>query len=551
MRKRILIRILLLSFLCVLAVFGAGTIAVQRHSEKALQEQMETDAALIAACGGELPESLMGGELRVRLFGQDGAVLWDSAPMPAESGEPLDGVTAAWNGTPTCESYYSDVRGCRMVCYTSRISDEAVVRLSLPNRELDSFYRIATPLLLCALLLSVGLAALFAWRLTQGFSDRIGDIADSLRSLESGVWKPVRTDGHEPEYNSAIWEINELNKRTYTWMAAQSLERVKLATVLDIVAQGIVALDSAFRVVLANRSAMKLFCAKDGELGESLFSLVGDDELCRRIYEYTGGGSFEYRYGERQLVVTVRGIADHALSREIAQIVIVTDVTDARDIAKEKSDFFANASHELKTPITVTLGLSELILAKDGVDESVHTQVERIHKEASRMSELITDMLRLSRLEQHGEVKREPVDLRSIADEVIAELTPRISEKALRVSVAGEGIVQAAPERMYELLTNLCSNAVNYNVDGGTMDVTVVAQEGHMVLTVRDSGIGIPKEHLPRVCERFYRVDKSRSKKTGGTGLGLAIVKHICVLYGAELRIESTVGTGTTVTVTF
>ena len=167
------------------------------------------------------------------------------------------------------------------------------------------------------------------------------------------------------------------------------------------------------------------------------------------------------------------------------------------------------------------------------------------------MSELITDMLRLSRLEQHGEVKREPVNLRAIADEVISELNPRIAEKGLNVTVSGEGTVQAAPERIYELLTNLCSNAVNYNVDGGRLGVAIGEQGEHTMLTVRDTGIGIPKEHISRVCERFYRVDKSRSKKTGGTGLGLAIVKHICVLYGAELKIESTVGQGTVVTVTF
>lgn len=167
------------------------------------------------------------------------------------------------------------------------------------------------------------------------------------------------------------------------------------------------------------------------------------------------------------------------------------------------------------------------------------------------MSELITDMLRLSRLEQHGEILREPVELRPIADEVIAELTTRIREKSLQVCVKGQGTVRATADRIYGLMTNLCSNAVNYNVDGGSLTVLIEQRDAHTVLTVQDTGIGIPKEHLPRICERFYRVDRSRSKKTGGTGLGLAIVKHICVLYEAELRIDSTVGKGTTVTVTF
>lgn len=551
MRKRIFIRILLVSFLCVLTVFGAGVFAVREGKRGALQDRLADETRLVAAClaSGTSPEQLQsynGNEVRVELYGTDGTRLFDSRP---EAEAPA--LPKAAGDEPSFSGFYSETDSCRTVTCTVTVGDLYLLRLSVPDRETDAFYRAAVPVLLGALLCCAAVSALFAWRLTTGFSGRIEAIADSLRALENGSYRPVVADRREPEYNSVIWEINELNHRTYSMMEAQSRERVKLATVLDIVAQGIIALDSAFRVVLANRSAMKLFREAEGRTGESLFGLVGDDTLCRRIYEYAGGGSFEYRYGERQLIVTVRAIADHALSREIAQIVIITDVTDARDIAKEKSDFFANASHELKTPITVTMGLSELILAKEGLDASVRSQVERIHKEASRMSELITDMLRLSRLEQHGEVKREPVNVRTVADEVIAELTPRINEKKLRVSVTGQGTVQAAPERIYELLTNLCSNAVNYNVDGGRLEVSVAEKDSHTVLTVRDTGIGIPKAHLPRVCERFYRVDKSRSKKTGGTGLGLAIVKHICVLYGAELKIDSVLGEGTTVTVTF
>lgn len=565
MRKRIFIRILLLSLFCVFTVFGAGAIAVRKSGDTAARERLRAEVGLLTTLlrtdtdFEDVKAYETDGTLRVTLFRADGTVLFDSGPADAD--EQFDAcaeISAALAGEPTVTSRYSQAAGAEMLCYAETVEaaeagggDRLVIRVMSPERERTAFVRAAVPFLIAAVLASLALSAVFAGRMSKGFSERIEGVAESLRALENGEYKPIVPDRREPEYDSVIWEINELNKKTYAIMQAQVGEREKLATVLDIVAQGIVALDSAFRVVFANRSALKLFGGDEKNIGAGLFGLIEDDGLCRRIHEYAGGGSFEYRYGERQLVVTLRAITDHALAREIAQIVIVTDVTDARDIAKEKSDFFANASHELKTPITVTLGLSELILVKDGVDEGIRAQVERIHKEASRMSELITDMLRLSRLEQHGEIKREPVNLRAIADEVIAELNPRIAEKGLTVAVSGEGTVQAAPERIYELLTNLCSNAVNYNVDGGHLEVAIAERDVHTVLTVRDTGIGIPKEHLSRVCERFYRVDKSRSKKTGGTGLGLAIVKHICVLYGAELKIESVVGQGTVVTVTF
>ena len=562
MKKKIFIRVLLLSLFCVFTVFGIGAIAIRRNSAAELRERLETEAGLIAdlvRSGAELTESAQNGAtsaLQITLYDSNGTLLYTNGPAQPETAfDACAEIRAALAGVPETTDRYSQAADARMtwyaVCIPADADREIVIQVACRNREMSAFLGTSVPFLIAAVLLSIGLAILFADRMSKGFSERIEGVAESLRALEDGTYKPILPDRKEPEYDSVIWEINELNKKTYAMMQAQVGEREKLATVLDIVAQGIVALDSAFRVVFANRNALKLFGGNEKNIGASLFGLIDDDVLCRRVHEYAGGGSFEYRFCERQLVVTIRVITDHALAREIAQIVIINDVTDARDIAKEKSDFFANASHELKTPITVTLGLSELILAKDGVDENIRTQVERIHKEALRMSQLITDMLRLSRLEQHGEVKREPVDLHAVADEVIAELNSRIAEKGLTVTVSGNGTIQAAPERIYELLTNLCSNAVNYNVDGGQLDVAISEQGGRTVLTVRDTGIGIPKEHLSRVCERFYRVDKSRSKKTGGTGLGLAIVKHICVLYGAELKIDSTVGIGTIVTVTF
>lgn len=222
-----------------------------------------------------------------------------------------------------------------------------------------------------------------------------------------------------------------------------------------------------------------------------------------------------------------------------------------KELARQKEEFFANASHELKTPLTAMVGLSELIMEKE-TDESTHRQIDRIHKESQRLSFLISDMLKLSRLESEGESEpRVSVEVAPIAREVIGELAPMIEAKGIRASVSGELCVMADEKRIYEIMQNLCSNAVNYNKVGGEIEVTLEKEGGEGVIRVRDTGIGIAKENIPHLCERFYRVDKSRSKKTGGTGLGLAIVKHICALYGAEMKIESEIDKGTTVTVRF
>ena len=170
------------------------------------------------------------------------------------------------------------------------------------------------------------------------------------------------------------------------------------------------------------------------------------------------------------------------------------------------------------------------------------------------MGSLIGDMLKLSKLERAETVEDmvlTTVDLRLVCDEVICELSNEMSQKNISYRISGNGAVVADPKKIFELVANLCTNAVNYNKENGSIEITIADTEKQTLLRVKDTGIGIEKEHIPRLCERFYRVDKSRSKKTGGTGLGLAIVKHICALYDAELSIESEINVGTTVSVGF
>ena len=197
------------------------------------------------------------------------------------------------------------------------------------------------------------------------------------------------------------------------------------------------------------------------------------------------------------------------------------------------------------------LGLTELALAKSK-EESTRKQLERIHKESLRLSELISDMLKLSRLEtMHDDDTAVCVSMDVISNEVIAELSEAIKAKNITTAVSGKAVVWADEKRMYELMQNLLSNAVNYNKDGGKIDVIFEETANASDIRVKDTGIGIAKENIPHLCERFYRVDKSRSQKIGGTGLGLAIVKHICALYDAEISISSEIDVGTEFVIVF
>ena len=198
-------------------------------------------------------------------------------------------------------------------------------------------------------------------------------------------------------------------------------------------------------------------------------------------------------------------------------------------------------------------GLSELLLDSENLDTGSQKRVERIHKESMRLGSLISDMLKLSKLEggEEIELNTKKVEMREIFSEVLDELKVKMAKKSITSTVSGNATIEADPKKIYELAQNLISNAVSYNKDGGSIKIELEETENESIVKVTDTGIGIDKKHIPMLCQRFYRVDKSHSKKTGGTGLGLAIVKHICALYGATLEIESELDVGSSFIVKF
>ena len=221
--------------------------------------------------------------------------------------------------------------------------------------------------------------------------------------------------------------------------------------------------------------------------------------------------------------------------------------------ARIRQDFTANVSHELKTPLTSISGYSELIENGMATDEDITRFAHEIHKNSSRLLTLINDIIRLSELDTtDAKSSFEKVNLYQIASTCVNMLQVNAENHNVRLTFWGEFCeVYSTKEMMEELLYNLCDNAIRYNYENGTVHVTVKKIDDNVILTVKDTGIGIPIEHQERIFERFYRVDKSRSKSTGGTGLGLAIVKHIVAQSDAKMELHSEVGKGTQVIITF
>ena len=569
MKKKTFWQIFLLTAVCISILFVYGIIAVNANSKNIIKKRLAEETKLACSLLNSTDDfenlsSYRGDNgFRITVIDLEGNVLFDSnTQSPLESHIDREEIRAAINGKPRAVERYSETLGYEMTYYAlkTQINDPSsaepktiILRLAVKSSEIYNYMGITIPVLIVVLVISLIFSFIFSSVISEKVTNKINDVGKSLRSLNNGNYVPISTNSTEPELYSVLNEINDLNSSTHKLIQTETEERAKLNTVLENISQGIIAIDKNNCVIFTNRSALDIFGCPGEESGKDIVFLIDDYTLCGMIAQRLNENcAFEYNYRGAELSVAIKKADDLTEQGDVRSIIIITDVTKEKEIAKQKSDFFANASHELKTPVAVMQGLSELLLAKD-LDEGSKKQVDRIHTESLRLSSLISDMLKLSRLES-GDVFDEvttEVDLNVTTKEVLTELSSKIDEKHLTATVTGNGTILGDGKKIYELIENLLSNAVNYNKENGEITVNIADLQNTVVLKVTDTGIGIEKENIPRLCERFYRVDKSRSKKTGGTGLGLAIVKHICALYNASLSIESDLGLGTTVTVTF
>lgn len=564
MKKKIFLQIFLLSAVCVAVVFVYGIFAVSANSKHIIGKRLVEETNLVCSLVhtkenfNDFTVAQNGDGFRITVIDLEGNVLYESdTKAPLESHIDREEIRNALAGKPAAVERFSDTLGVQMTYYAvkTQLDDgtKIVFRMAVKSSEINNYMGITIPILIVVLVLSLIFSLVFSGIISEKITAKITEVGQSLKSLNDGNYVPIRTRSDEPELYSVLNEINELNENAHNIRQTEIDEQAKLNAVLENISQGIVAVDINNKIIFANKAALKIFGRSDEALGQDVIFLIDDLALSGEISSHLGSDyNFEYLYKNIEFSVaikTVDGISDKA---KVCSIVIFTDVTKDKEIARQKSDFFANASHELKTPVAVMQGLSELLLAKE-LDDNSKKQVERIHTESVRLASLISDMLELSRLES-GEPSEEftsKVDLKATAEEVLNELSAKIAEKGITATVSGDGEIYGDAKKIYEVIENLCSNAVNYNNENGKIDITIAEKTNSVVLKVADTGIGIKKENIPRLCERFYRVDKSRSKKTGGTGLGLAIVKHICALHGATLSVDSDLGLGTTVTVIF
>ncbi len=328
------------------------------------------------------------------------------------------------------------------------------------------------------------------------------------------------------------------------------LQEQEIEAILNLLTQCVVVIDSNESLRFINDKAMKILGSSNNLIGKNYLYLFRDTKLQKLILEVFKNHSqvnYLLNIDSTKINCNVTYLTEAKLNGGI--IITLEDITKQANLEEEERDFFQNASHELKSPLTSIIGYQQMICDDivDSKDQIINYSSKTL-KEAKRMNNIIIDMLNLSSIEQNYQKKQDIVKVDKALIEILDSLEDRIKARNISVitNIAKCETVGDA-KLIDELIRNLIDNAIKYNVDNGKIMITLNTS----TLTIEDTGIGISKEYQSRVFERFYRVDKGHSKEIGGTGLGMAIVKHICEIYQYELKLESTIGKGTKITIKF
>ncbi len=534
--------VLIVSFTLLLFVLYSYFGGVQRDG---LRVQTEFAAHAVANEGMAYFTDLDASSYRITWIDGDGDVLYDNRSNAAEMTNHLEReeIKEALESGEGESSRYSATLLERSLYCAKRLPDGSVIRLSVSgDTPLTLVFGMAQPIAII-IVLAVGLSLVLASRLSKRIVKPLNDL-----DLEN----PLCNEEYE-ELSPLLLRLAS-QQREIRWQQSElERKRQEFATVTENMTEGIILLNTQGQVLAINQAAKRLFGITAPGIGRDLLSF-NDSPQMKSLMKSAASGLRDEKtvdFGDDRYQLLLSPVKnDDVLS---GSVLLAVNVTEKEKAERLRREFTANVSHELKTPLHTIAGSAELLVNGVVKEQDKMDFYVRIHSEAQRMIRLVEDIIHLSHLDEGAEdMPREKTDLFKVAAEVVEALQVEADHARVTLNMEGESaIVTGIPQLLSSLVFNLVDNSIKYNRACGSVSVTVKNESEGAVLTVADTGIGIPPEHQERVFERFYRVDKSRSKELGGTGLGLSIVKHVAMLHQARIDLESVVEGGTTITVTF
>ena len=491
-----------------------------------------------------------GESVRFTVVNKNGDVLFDNEKSDLGNHSNREEIIEAFKNGTGNSVRFSETLGLNMVYYATRINDDIVIRSSVPINDIEVFtsgtLKYCVAIIIMVLVLSLALAV----KLVRIIVHPIKELEEVTAKIASGNLNK----------RAVIYNYDEIGflAQTFNNMADQlemkindSLDKQnKLEAILESMESGVIALDNNERIILINPYSRKLFDLKEDIIGKKISDCIMDYDLINFIRVLPDINSKEIKLLhpiEREIKVKKAPIISQA-KNPMGIVITVQDITDIRRLENMRSEFVANVSHELKTPLTSIKGFSETLrYVEDNSTKNKFLNI--IDKEAERLTNLINDILILSNIENLSKMENEEFKPNEVIENIIYIVGKQAEKKQVKISFITDfdGNLKGSKDKFYQLALNLIENAIKYSNENGNVKIILTSDNENFIFKVIDNGIGIPKSDIPRVFERFYRVDKSRS--TRGTGLGLAIVKHIVKLFNGDINIESTEGVGSTFTV--
>ena len=551
MKKRIYSNVLSLSILTIVLIVITFVYTLNQSLRTQIKKEIQSESEFIAAaCNlvGDTESFLrkIGNdmELRITWISRDGTILYDnqaaadkmenhlSRPEIQEAIKKGTGTAIRDSKSLLLETYY----------YAAQLADGSFLRLACENKSVIQTFSKVFPLLLMIAAMILFFAVLIAHRLSKSIATVINEI-DLKKPMENVPFH---------ELLPLLGRLEHQNKRVKEQMANLLEQERKFNTITQNMNEGLILLDMDLRIIFMNNSCRRLF------------DTPGIDYTGKRIYQFNRSeamqdtvkaalqgksSSSELKMNEKQVQFFGNPVIEE--ERIMGVVLFVLDITEKQKGERHRKEFSANVSHELKTPLTSILGYAELMKNQMVRPDDIPVFSGKIYEEAARLLTLVNDIIKISRLDEKDiHQSKELVDLYGMAKETVQELRQVAEKQSVQISLEGNKvIIIAVPQMIRDLIYNLCENAIKYNVENGKVNVRVYEEDGHPVLCVSDTGIGIPMKYQERIFERFYRIDKSHSKQTGGTGLGLSIVKHVVEYQGGYIELHSDEKGGTTITV--
>ncbi|MBQ6853391.1 MAG: GHKL domain-containing protein [Peptococcaceae bacterium] len=512
--------------------------------EEQLKDELSLAASAVTQLGENYLEGLDSDRYRLTWVASDGTVLFDSHANAASMENHADREEikeALISGTGSSTRQSSTLTE-QTIYEATRLDDGSILRISVSRATaLLLVFGMLQPLAV-VLVIAIVLSAWLAHRMAKR-------VVEPLNTLN--LDKPMENDVYE-ELSPLLHRIHAQHMEIEKQMQTLKHKQDEFDQITGNMKEALVLLDNAGRILSINPAAKVLFNTGIACIGEDFLTVERKQNMRLALEEANIQGHSDFRdkkNGKEYQFDLSRIDSDE---KNHGMVILAFDITEQVNAEKHRQEFTANVSHELKTPLQSIIGSAELM--ENGIvkEDDIPRFVGRIRKEAARLVTLIDDIIRLSQLDEGADMPREDVSLRVLAEEVCETLSDAAKIKNVSLEVTGDDSVITGVRRLlYEVVYNLCDNAIKYNNPGGSVKVTIAQKPGEVLLRVQDTGIGIPLEHQDKVFERFYRVDKSHSKQSGGTGLGLSIVKHAVQYHHGKITVESELNKGTSISVLF